>query len=246
MAAGPHDARPEGHLRDDAPLSGSAFATPAPPASGRPLRLLVCAFGPFPGVPVNPSATVARDLVRLSRPALADAELHLVILPTRWDALGHLDALLAKLRPDGVLLFGVAARRRRVCVEMLAVNAARPVPDAAHRHPACRRLDAAGPSVLRSTAGATARVAALTRLGIAAAASRDAGRYLCNASYFHALAATSGPAGSAPPVLFVHLPGRSGRPAGVSRQALARGVSELLVALAAEARRAHRRRAQAR
>lgn len=211
-----------------------------PACSGSALRLLVCAFGPFPGVPLNPSEQVARDLVRLARPALAEADIRLVRLPTLWAALGDLDALIARVRPDGVLLFGVAARRRIVCVETLAVNAARPAPDAARRHGPHRRLAAAGPASLRTTAAAAALVTALARHGIAAAASRDAGRYLCNASYFHALAAARGRAGTAPPVLFVHLPGRTGRPRGVGRVQLARGLSALLVDLAAQARRRRR------
>lgn len=208
-----------------------------PDRAGTALRLLVCAFGPFPGVPVNPSEQVARDLLRLARPALAAVEITFAPLPTRWDALGGLDTLLEETRPDGVLLFGVAGRRRRVNVETLAVNAARAAPDAARRHPPQRRLDASGPAVLRSTAEPAARVAALARRGIPVAASRDAGRYLCNASYFHALAAVPGRPGAVPPVLFVHLPGRTGRPRGISRERLVRGLSELLVALAALARR---------
>lgn len=208
--------------------------------AGRPLRLLVCAFGPFPGVAVNPSEQVGRDLLRLARPALRDADIRLVRLPTRWDALGGLDALLEETRPDGVLLFGVAARRRRVNVETLAVNAARPAPDAARRHPAHRRLDATGPATLRTTAATAGMVTALARGGIPASPSRDAGRYLCNASYFHALAAAGRRVGAAPPVLFVHLPGRTGRPRGIGRDRLARGLSALLVELAAQARRSGR------
>lgn len=208
----------------------------------RPLRILVCAFGPFPGVPVNPSQRAAGDMLRLRRPALAGVALHLDILPTRWDALAHLDARLTDLAPDVVLLLGVAARRRRVSIEALAVNAARPFPDAARRHPPHRRLAPAGPDRLVGRVAATPRAIALRRAGVAAAASRDAGRYLCNASYFHALDWAAHRSGHAvpPPVLFVHLPRRSGRPAGVSRMAMARALSDLLVAIAAEARRAQR------
>lgn len=203
----------------------------------RPLRILVCAFGPFPGVPVNPSQQLAADLLRLRRPALCGMEIALEILPTRWDALPRLDARLHAFDPDAVLLLGVAARRRRVSIEMLAVNATRAAPDAARRHPPARRLAADGPHLLRSRVPAGPQANALRRAGIAAAPSRDAGRYLCNASYFHALAWAARQSGRQRPVLFVHLPRREGRPAGVSRMRMGRGLSSILLALAAEARR---------
>ncbi|MFG1373862.1 peptidase C15 [Xanthobacter oligotrophicus] len=198
------------------------------------------AFGPFPGVPVNPSQRTAMDLLRLKRPVLSSVDITLEILPTRWDVLPRLDALMAKQPFDAVLMLGVAARRRRVCLETRAVNAARAFPDAAGRHPPGRRLSPQELDAVSSTAPALAWVTALRRAGIPAGASRDAGRYLCNAAYFHALAAAHGRVrgtGTAPPVLFIHLPGRSGVPRGASRTGLARALSGLLVALAAEARR---------
>lgn len=203
----------------------------------RPLRILVCAFGPFPGVPVNPSQRFAADLLRLRRPALCGMEIALEILPTRWDALARLDARLDAFDPDAVLLLGVAARRRRVSIETLAVNAARAAPDAARRHPPARHLAAEGPPLLRSHVPAGPQANALRRAGIAAAPSRDAGRYLCNASYFHALTWAARQSGRHRPVLFVHLPRREGRPAGVSRMRMGRGLSSILLAVAAEARR---------
>lgn len=201
-------------------------------------RLLVCAFGPFPGVPANPSERAVRDMLRVRRPALAEADIHLEILPTRWDALARLDALLARHAPDAVLLVGVASRRHRVSVETRAVNATRDFPDAARRHPSGRRL-AAGDGELRSTATIPPLLHALRAAGVPAAASREAGRYLCNASFFHALGEAGRRVGRVPPVVFVHLPGRTGRPSRASRAALARGLSGLLVALASQARRAH-------
>lgn len=207
-------------------------------APHRPLRLLVTAFGPFPGVPLNPSEAAARRMLGLRRPALAGVEITFRVLPTRWDALEGLADLVARGGYDGVLMLGVAARRRQVTLERRAVNGARSAPDAAGRHPAGRRLAPAGPEALFTTVPTAALAAALRRGAVPAAASRDAGRYLCNAGYFRAIAAArAGAAGRrAPPVLFVHLPGRSGRPRGVSRAAFARALSGLLVAFAALAR----------
>lgn len=195
--------------------------------------LLVTAFGPFPGVPVNPSAALARQVARARRPALGAFSVKVAALPTRWDSLDALGALVADLRPAAILMLGVASRRRHVCIEAQAANAARPAPDAARRGPPGRRLaphDAA--SARRSSAALPPLAAALRRHGIAARISRDAGRYLCNAAYFRALALAGGA-----PVVFVHLPGRAGRPRGVGAARMGRAVSDLLVALAAEARR---------
>ena len=50
-----------------------------------------------------------------------------------------------------------------------------------------------------SRAGAKAALARLRRAGLPCRLSQDAGRYLCNASYFAALAAPM-------PVLFLHIP----------------------------------------
>lgn len=202
----------------------------------RPTRILICAFGPFPGVAVNPSQQLASDLLRLRRPALCGIQIALEILPTRWDALARLDARLAAFDPDAVLLLGVAARRRRVSIEMQAVNATRAAPDAARRHPPARHLAADGPPLLRTCVPAGPLANALRRIGIPATPSRDAGRYLCNASYFHALAWAGRQSGRPRPVLFVHLPRHEGRPAGVSRARMGRGLSQIVLALAAQTR----------
>lgn len=217
---------------------------PPPPsrAPGAP-RLLICAFGPFPGVPVNPSQQAVRDLLRVTRPALAGLDVRVEILPTRWDALARLGAVLDDVSPDGVLLFGVAARRRRVSIETRAVNAARPLPDAEGRHPPGRRLRADAPDTLSTTADPARLLQALRAFGVPAGASRDAGRYLCNASFLDALAWERKGRGfpARAPILFVHLPGRTGRPSGVSRARMAHALSGLAAAFAVRTRAAARR-----
>lgn len=183
-------------------------------APGR--KILICGFGPFPGVPRNPAQTAARDLARLRRPLLEGMERHLEILPTHWDALHHLAGLLADVRPDAVLLLGVAGRRRVLNVEMRAVNAASGFPDAARRHAPARALQAGGPDALMTRANAARLVHAIRQAGLGAAVSRDAGRYLCNGAYYTALAALERMAPPVP-VVFVHLPGRGPKPRGAGR-----------------------------
>lgn len=208
------------------------------PAPAKRTRILVCAFGPFPGVAVNPSERLARAVLRARRPALADAELCLSILPTAWASLAHLDATLERVRPDAVLLMGVATRRRAVDLEGWAVNAARAAPDVDRRRPAATRLVPGAPPALASTAALGPLAAAMRQHRVPVRRSRDAGRYLCNAAYFHTLYHAQARA-RAMPVVFVHLPGRDGRPQGTGTARMVRGLSTLLAALAAQARRSN-------
>ncbi len=118
------------------------------------------------------------------------------MLDTRYGALDTQLAPALAREPLAVLMIGVAARRRRICVESRAVN----------RMSGCFPMRAArsgrdSPSIpvgrpKVECGGAAVRVA-LRRAGLAAAPSRDAGRYLCNASYFRALE-------EGRPVVFLH------------------------------------------
>lgn len=163
-------------------------------------HLLVTGFGPFPKVPVNPSEIVARRLAahpRLRR--LLGGPPRLLVLPTAYDAIPeNLVPALAQ-RPAAILMFGVATRAKRVRVEMRAINrASRLFPDASGRVAARLTLEADGPSQRRSMAS----IKILKRLrdrGASSVLSHDAGRYLCNASYYRALREKC-------PVLFLHIP----------------------------------------
>ncbi|MGU3536744.1 pyroglutamyl-peptidase I family protein [Methylobacterium sp. A54F] len=161
-------------------------------------RLLITGFGPFPGMPRNPSAALARRVA--AEPVL---RLHgaprVVILRTAYAAIPDaLEPALA-VRPAAVLMFGVAARAKRLRVEVRAANrASRLFPDASGATARRLALDPGGPPARRCAAGPQA-LAILRRHGLAAAISREAGRYLCNASYYRALAEPC-------PVLFVHTP----------------------------------------
>ena len=87
-------------------------------------RILVTGFGGFPGAPKNPTAQMIADLVRY-RPRLlrAGIRLELAVLPVVYGEIGpRLDTLRQKLRPDAILHFGVAPRRKRLCVETRALN----------------------------------------------------------------------------------------------------------------------------
>ncbi|GJE18318.1 pyroglutamyl-peptidase I family protein [Methylobacterium marchantiae] len=162
-------------------------------------HLLVTGFGPFPGMPRNPSETLARQVGRIGRHGIAGFPLRTLILPTAYAAIPEMLKPALAERPAAVLMIGVAGRAKRVRVEARAVNrTSRLFPDASGRMPAKLRLDRDGPAQRRATIADRALVA-LRRHGVAAIPSANAGRYLCNASYFRALAETC-------PVLFLHIP----------------------------------------
>ncbi len=164
-------------------------------AAGR-TAVLVTGFGPFPGVPVNPSEAIVARLgaaasTRLTRRALA----------TTWAGLPALDGLLAGVRV--AVHVGVAPRSHRLRIETTAVDARDLAADAAGRLPDGAATQSG--AVHRSRAVAAPLVAAARRCGVPAAASGDAGRYLCNALYGRSLAAARR---AARPHLavFVHVP----------------------------------------
>ena len=193
--------------------------------------LLVTGFGPFPGMPANPSQRLARRLGRLRRPALGDEAIEVRILPTTWQAAAQVAGRIAELDPSAILMLGVAGRRKKVCVEVRAVNASADAPDARRHHPPSRRVKPGAPALLHSSARVMSLRAALRP--VPAKLSRDAGRYLCNALYFEVLHALPTEKRSVPAV-FVHIPAapRHGAPAFERR--LAGALSHLLVALAAQ------------
>ena len=205
--------------------------------------ILITGFGPFPGAPVNPTTPLVRHLAHLRRPGLGGVRLIGHVFTTSYAAVDReLPQLIARHRPDALLMFGVATRETRIRIETRARNALAMSPDATstsrRRHaimpgaPAARRIPA---PVVQLLAGArSARVPAYL--------SRDAGKYLCNYISWcgaEAVAAANGPRLAA----FIHVPplARVPRRKGGARRLtaadLARAGEAILVAFAAAARR---------
>jgi pyroglutamyl-peptidase len=176
------------------------------------MRVILAGFGPFPGAPVNPSAVLVRSLAERRRPALSAIVRSAHVFATSYAAIDReLPNLLAQ-KPDVLLIFGVAGRRREICIEMRARNAVSVLfPDSTGRRPARRVIEPGGPSVLTGRAPFMRLLGALRALRIPVRLSRDAGTYLCNYAYWRAL--RRAPEGR-PLVLFIHIPatGRGLRP----------------------------------
>jgi len=208
------------------------------------ISVLLTGFGPFPGAPANPTGALALRLARLRHPALHEARLAAHVFRVSYAAVDReLPALIARHRPDVLLMFGLAARTRHVRIETRARNARAAFPDAdgialprraivpGATH---RMLPQPTPHILSASRGLRAPV----RL------SRDAGAYLCNYLCWRALDMTAQPDG---PQLaaFIHVPKLDTVPRRRSRDAsdritmddLARIGSRVLLALVVAARR---------
>jgi pyroglutamyl-peptidase len=167
--------------------------------------ILITGFGPFPGAPTNPTMRVARHLGAVRRMRFAGLRRVVRILPTTWAMLDSLPQYVSHIRPDAVLMFGLASRRRRITPEARALNRAGPLRrDAEGALPADRVLRPGAPAIRAGGVDAVRMTAAMRRAGLPAAVSRDAGDYLCNA-LFHRMSEQGRPC------IFVHMP-RPARP----------------------------------
>jgi pyroglutamyl-peptidase len=211
-------------------------------STDRALTVLVTGFGPFPGAPRNPTGALVAKLLRRRRPALADVKLVGHVFPTSYAAVDReLPKLLTRHAPDALLMFGLAARRQRLSIEIRARNAVSALfPDAARSSGHLASIVAGGPAALPFGPHTRKLVAAARSRGVFAYLSRDAGHYVCNYLCWRAL--EHGPRLAA----FVHVPKqREKTPVMRKRQHrpdlddLVRGGEAILVALVAAA---HRRR----
>jgi pyroglutamyl-peptidase len=170
------------------------------------LHILVTGFGPFPGAPYNPTQPLVARLLRLRRPALGDVELTGHIFPVTYrDVDRELPQLLAKHRPQALLMFGLAARTSFVRIETRARNAVTTLwPDADHTRVRKGSI-APNAGAMRFGPHTAKLLRAAKATGVDARASRDAGSYLCNYLSWRAIEAVD--AGNGPRLAaFVHIP----------------------------------------
>jgi pyroglutamyl-peptidase len=208
------------------------------------MRILIAGFGPFPGAARNPSADLARELGRMRRPSLTDVTIHAVVLPTIYAAVEReLSRRIAKIAPDAIILFGLAGRADRLRVETRAVNAASRIhPDATRLVPKAGTIRNGAPHELFVNAPVRRLLAAARSAGVPARLSRDAGRYVCNASLFLCLD-TVRRRKRPPLVTFIHIPPprprrpHSGKHDQPSMAALVRAGAAIVNAVVAETRR---------
>src|SRR5260370_595039 len=144
--------------------------------------ILITGFGPFPGAPFNPTGPLVRELARRRDPDLRGIRRVAHVFSTSYAAVDReLPALLARERPDVLLMFGLAPRSRHVRIETRARNAlSGAVPDVSGHLPAAGMIAAGARATLTLRTPVHRLVAAARAAGISAALSGDAGSYLCN------------------------------------------------------------------
>jgi len=166
--------------------------------------VLITGFGRFPGAPFNPSTPLARTVAKRRRPAFDGITRVLHIFEVSYAAVDRdMPKLLKQHKPDIVLMFGLAGRTPQVRIEVRARNAKSTLfPDVTGFRPDEREIvrgkphtPGHAPFIHLLAASRAARVR--TRL------SRDAGRYLCNYTFWRALEASRS---GTPLAQFIHIP----------------------------------------
>ena len=206
----------------------------------RGCRVLMTGFGAFPGVPFNPTAGLATELAAMRRPALENVLRTAHVFETSYAAVERaLPALLAQVRPDVMLLFGLATRTPYLRIETRALNRRSALfADVQGCHPTRVAITARAPLVMRGNAPHQRLAIAARRAGVPARLSHDAGSYLCNYIYWRALELTA----CQPLVQFVHVPMLRGEshsitpPRALSLDDLTRASAEMLMVMLAAAR----------
>lgn len=214
-------------------LTSPSMKSPLTQARGSATKpnVLLTGFGPFPGVPVNRSGTLAMALREAAAARFHDHEFHADVLATEWgQAPPRIGALYAQLAPVLALHFGVAKGARAIRLERLARNVRRCAADAAGYEPLDTCLVAGGDETVAVRLPLDAIYQRLSERAFPVVLSEDAGGYLCNAVLYHALSHVS--TQQRPPHIgFIHLPDDLERPPLSFSMALEAGLEIIDVAL---------------
>jgi pyroglutamyl-peptidase len=145
--------------------------------------ILLTAFEPFAGETVNPSLEAALAMTGVEFPGTGLTVLELPV--DRFRAVEMTSARLRVLRPDAVIMLGLAIARYRVTPERVALNLDDyRIPDNAGNQPAGEPIIEGGPVGYLSTLPIRAITDRLLRARIPAAISNTAGTYLCNRLFY--------------------------------------------------------------
>jgi pyroglutamyl-peptidase len=171
-----------------------------------PLRILLTGFGPFPGAPFNPTIPLVQRLAALRRPALDGVELSSHIFHVTYRTVDReLPELISRIRPDAMLMFGLANRTAHLRIETRARNAVTTTFPDADRNIARNGSIVPGAHPMAFGPHMAKLLRAARTTGIDARPSRDAGSYLCNYLSWRAIEATR--TGNGPRLAaFIHIP----------------------------------------
>lgn len=172
-------------------------------------RVTITGFRPFPGVPVNPSALLVEALEREAAwPSATKAQAHFHLLDTHYRSVGDGIAALLDNAPDALVMTGYSRHATGLVLETRATDHC--LPDRPDQSGWCPPVAETDPRLRDNHAvDFSALIGALAAEGLAAELSSDAGSYVCNHAYWHALeiiAQRQLPTRA----IFVHLPALEG------------------------------------
>ncbi len=191
-------------------------------ASGQTPCLVISSFGPFPGVPINPTQEVADRLQARLQARHPDQRVVHVRLPTHfggaWETLEtHLEQIMSNpaLHLSAVLSLGVSNKLKHIALERIAMNyvrGGRKDASGAVTSPQGGPLIPFGPDGLATRLPLESLEASLRDKGWSVECSNSAGTYVCNEVFYKLMhwcnrRAWLGPAG------FVHIPPTPGKAA---------------------------------
>ena len=171
-------------------------------------KILLTGFGPFPGVSQNATQTYVPELAKRTWQCMRAPKFEIVdlILPAEWQsAPARAAEMIATINPQLILHFGVSKDARGFVIERMARNSCSVSPDACGDLPKDKCLEPHGPHNLFATIPAQKIVHTLRLLGYPAQLSRDAGDYICNATFYSTLK-TKVDSNANRAIGFIHLP----------------------------------------
>lgn len=142
------------------------------------MKLLLTAFDPFGGSPVNP----ALEAVKLVADRIGDVEIVKLEVPTVFGkSVAAVVARMAEVKPDAVLCIGQAGGRYDLTLERVAINLddAR-IPDNEGNQPIDVAIFGDGAPAYFSNLPIKAMVARIREVGLPASVSNTAGTFVCN------------------------------------------------------------------
>jgi len=166
------------------------------------MSVLLTGFGPFGGVPTNPSEQIAHAL---DGETIAGATVRSVVLPVASTHVQSvLSAAIEEAQPELIVITGVAPGRTAAALERVAVNVKDfPLPDIDGHAPIDEPVIAAGAAAYLTTLPVKAILARWAEQAVPGYLSNTAGTYVCNQVFYlacHFAQALHIPAG------LIHLP----------------------------------------
>jgi pyroglutamyl-peptidase len=146
-------------------------------------RALVTGFGVYGEETDNPSGVIAR---RLDGQQIDGFDVFGRVLPVDTELVREaLVQAIDDVRPDVIVVTGVAPGRTAPAVERVAVNVRDfPIPDNQGRAPIDEPVEADAPAAYLSTLPVKAIVDGWRRAGLSGYVSNSAGTYLCNQAFY--------------------------------------------------------------